>query len=443
VDQAGATRETSLREQLCPAGAGEQMYAFARMLYPICRSITGPGLRETLDLIGARIPLDRTETPTGTQVLDWTVPNEWSIREAYIDNAAGARVVDFRNHNLHVLNYSAPFRGRVPLAGLKQHIFTLPDQPTLIPYRTSYYAERWGFCMSHNALQALPEGDYDVVIDSTLAPGSLTYAEHVHCGESEEEVLLEAHICHPSLANDNCSGIALLTQLAAALAPLRTRYTYRLLFAPGTIGAITWLARNEATAHRIKHGLVLSCLGDAGGPTYKRTRRGDAPIDRVMAHVLAHAAPQPNVIDFSPYGYDERQYNSPGFKLDVGLFQRSLFATFPEYHTSADDLSFIAPEHLELSLGIVASVIEVLERDGRYRNTSPKGEPQLGKRGLYGAIGGDRDVYASNLAMLWVLNLSDGDHSLLDIAERAKLPFAQIARAAEALEKGGLLVSAD
>ncbi|HET9229826.1 MAG TPA: DUF4910 domain-containing protein, partial [Vitreimonas sp.] len=306
MDQAGPTPKANLQAQLCASGAGAQMYAFARALYPICRSITGPGVRETLDLIGARIPLDRTETPTGTQVLDWAVPNEWSIREAYIRNAAGERVVDFRDHNLHVLNYSAPFRGRLPLAELKQHIFTLPDQPTLIPYRTSYYAEGWGFCMSHDALQALPEGDYDVVIDSTLAPGSLTYAEHVHRGESEEEVLLQAHICHPSLANDNCSGIALLTQLAAALAPLKTRYTYRFLFAPGTIGAITWLANNEARAQRIKHGIVLSCVGDAGGPTYKRTRRGDAPIDRIMGRALANHAPQAKVIDFSPYGYDER-----------------------------------------------------------------------------------------------------------------------------------------
>ncbi|HET9229977.1 MAG TPA: DUF4910 domain-containing protein, partial [Vitreimonas sp.] len=191
------------------------------------------------------------------------------------------------------------------------------------------------------------------------------------------------------------------------------------------------------------HGIVLSCVGDAGGPTYKRTRRGDAPIDRIMGRVLAHHAPQAKAIDFSPYGYDERQYNSPGFKLDVGLFQRSLFATFPEYHTSADDLSFIAPENLELSLKIVASAIDALERDRRYRNTSPKGEPQLGKRGLYGAIGGDRDAYSSNMAMLWVLNLSDGEHSLLDIADRAKMPFEQIARAAEALEKGGLLIPAN
>jgi aminopeptidase-like protein len=443
VDQAGARAKTSLSASLCPPGAGAHMYAFARTLYPICRSITGPGVRQTLDLIGERIALERTETPSGTQVLDWTVPNEWVVRDAYIKNATGERVVDFNKHNLHVLNYSAPVRTRMPLAELKRHIFTLPDRPHVIPYRTSYYEERWGFCMSHAALEALPDGEYEAVVESTIAPGALSYAEHVHRGATEDEVLLQAHVCHPSLANDNCSGIALLTQLAAAMAPLKTRYTYRFLFAPGTIGAITWLARNEATAHRIKHGLVLSCVGDGGGPTYKRTRRGDAPIDRALAHVLEHAAPQANIIDFSPYGYDERQYNSPGFKLDIGLFQRSQFGAFPEYHTSADDLSFVAPEHLELSLSIVASAIEVLERNRRWRNTAPKGEPQLGKRGLYDAIGGDAERYSKNMAMLWILNLSDGEHSLLDIAERARMPFATIAATADVLAEKGLLVPAD
>jgi aminopeptidase-like protein len=351
-------------------------------------------------------------------------------------------VVDFKNHSLHVLNYSAPVRARMPLSELKQYIFTLPDQPDLIPYRTSYYQERWGFCMSHNALEALPDGDYEAVIDSSLEPGALTYAEHVHQGESQEEVLLQAHICHPSLANDNCSGLALLAHLAAAMAPMKTRYSYRFLFAPGTIGAISWLARNGEAAKRIKHGLVLSCVGDGGGPTYKRTRRGDAPIDRIMGHVLGHAAPAPNIIDFFPYGYDERQYNSPGFKMDVGLFQRSQFATFPEYHTSGDDLDFIKPEHLESSLLMLAQAIEVQERDGRFLNTAPIGEPQLGRRGLYFAVGGDKNAYAKNMATLWILNLSDGEHSLLDIAERAKLPFATIADTAELLREAGLLVPA-
>lgn len=297
--------------------------------------------------------------------------------------------------------------------------------------------------MSHRAFEALGDGEYEVKIDSTLAPGALTYGEYVHRGASEEEVLLQAHVCHPSLANDNCSGIALLAHLAAAMAQLNTRYTYRFLFAPGTIGAITWLANNRETAKRIRHGLVLSCVGDAGGPTYKRTLRGDAPIDRVMAHVLKHAAPAAKLIDYFPYGYDERQYNSPGFRLDVGLFQRSQFATFPEYHTSGDNLDFIAPEHLEASLGIVARAIQVLELgDRRFVNTAPYGEPQLGKRGLYAAIGGDKDGYAKNMAMLWILNLSDGGHSLLDIAERADIPLSVIAETADTLRQSGLLAAA-
>jgi aminopeptidase-like protein len=296
--------------------------------------------------------------------------------------------------------------------------------------------------MSHNALAALPDGDYEACVDADLAPGSLTYAEHVHRGESEEEVLLQAHICHPSLANDNCSGLALLAHLAAAIQPLKTKYTYRFLFAPGTIGAITWLARNREAARRIRHGLVLSCVGDAGGPTYKRTWRGNAAIDSAMEHVLRHGFAETNVIDFFPYGYDERQYNSPAFRMDVGLFQRSQFATFPEYHTSGDNLDFIRPEHLEASLRSVAQMIEILECNGRFRNTAPEGEPQLGRRGLYAAIGGDKDSYSRNMAMLWVLNMSDGEHSLLQIAERAKLPFSVVAATADILLESGLLAPA-
>jgi aminopeptidase-like protein len=310
-----------------------------------------------------------------------------------------------------------------------------------VPYRTSYYEERWGFCMSHRALQALPPGDYTAVIDSTLADGSLTYGEHVISGTSDDEVLLSAHICHPSLANDNCSGLALLTLLAEELGRRRTRLTYRFVFAPGTIGAITWLARNETRVGRIKHGLVLSCVGDAGAPTYKRSRRGDALIDRAMAHVLKHAAPNARIVDFSPYGYDERQYCSPGFDLAVGSFQRSQWGTFPEYHTSGDDLDLIAPEHLEHSYRMILSAIDILEHDRVLLNTSPKCEPALGRRGLYATVGGDKAAAEANMAMLWVLNLSDGRHSLLDIAERSGLAFAAINAAAVRLETAGLLAA--
>lgn len=428
----------SLAAALDSPSIGEEIYALAAEIYPICRSIAGPGVRQTLAVLHKHAAIEVREVPTGTPILDWTTPKEWVIRDAYIKNTAGERVVDFNKNNLHVLNYSAPFRGVLPLSELKQSIFTLPDQPDLIPYRTSYYAERWGFCMSHNALSALPDGDYEAVVDSEIVDGALTYGEFVHTGETDAEFLLSVHICHPSLANDNCSGLALLTHLAKRFAGLKTRYTYRFLWTPGTIGGIAWLAQNEAAAKRIKHGLVLSCVGDGGAYTYKRTRRGDAPIDRVMARTLRGKA-RANVIDFFPYGYDERQYNSPGFALDVGLFQRSQFATFPEYHTSGDNLDFISAEHLAESYRAIIAAIDSLERDLRFINLAPKGEPQLGRRGLYAAIGGDKDSYAKNMAMLWILNLSDGEHTLADIAERSGAPLASIEETARLLEQAGLL----
>lgn len=425
-----------ITQQLDGATIGEDIYALASEIFPLARSITGNGVRETLRLLGRHIGLVMHEIPTGTQVFDWIVPREWNIRDAYIKSPSGERVVDFRRSNLHVLNYSVPVHARMPLEQLKAHIFTLSEQPDLIPYRTSYYAEQWGFCMPHRQLMALPDGDYEVMIDASLEPGHLTFAEYFHRGKTEDEVLLSAHVCHPSLANDNCSGLALLTQLAKRLAVMETRYSYRFLFAPGTIGAITWLARNEEASDRIKHGLVVSCVGDGGGPTYKKSRRGGALIDRVMLHLLRHTG---NIVEFSPYGYDERQYCSPGFNLPVGLFQRSQFGQFPEYHTSADNLEFIRPDHLASSYRIIAAAIEVMESDRLLRNTHPKCEPQLGRRGLYAAIGGDRDGSARSMAMLWLLNLSDGKHTLLDIAERANLPYAQVLEAADILLDSKLL----
>jgi aminopeptidase-like protein len=418
---------------------GADIFALAARIYPICRSITGNGVRDTLREVGTHITLDIHEVPTATRVFDWTIPREWNIRDAYIKNERGEKIVDFARSNLHVMSYSVPVRARLSLAELKQHIHTLPAQPDLIPYRTSYYAENWAFCMAHRQFERLKDETYDVVIDSSLSDGSLTYGEYLHKGETEAEFLLSAHVCHPSLANDNCSGIALLTHLAKRMANLKTRHSYRFLFAPGTIGAIAWLARNEDKAQRIRHGLVMSMVGDAGGPTYKKTRRGNAKIDQAMMNVLRHSGLAPVVIDFSPYGYDERQYCSPGFNLPVGLFQRSKFGAIPEYHTSADNLEFIRPEHLSQSYRLIAETIDAIENDMIYYNTLPKCEPQLGKRGLYGAIGGDKDAAAANMAMLWILNLSDGTHSLLDIAERANLPFMVVRSTAHVLEEHGLL----
>lgn len=436
----GSIGAAAFRDRLTDGVDGAELYALAAEIFPICRSITGEGVRETLTHLKRRVPIDVVEVPSGTPALDWTIPREWTIREAYIQDDAGRRIIDFRDNPLHVLNYSAPIRARLPLADLMQHIHTLPEQPTLIPYRTSYYEERWGFCMAHAQLETLPDGFYTAVIDASLADGSLTYGEFYHRGESEDEVLLSAHICHPGLANDNCSGLALLTHLGSRLAGEKTRYSYRILFAPGTIGALAWLSRNENGAvRRIKHGLVLSCVGDAGGPTYKKSRRGTSIIDRAMANVLFHETKTSTILEFSPYGYDERQYCSPGFDLPVGLLQRSRFGTFPEYHTSADDLDFITPGHLAESYRIVCSVLDIIENDRSYVNLAPKGEPQLGRRGLYAALGGDPKAAVKNMAMLWVLNLSDGSHSLLDIAERASMPFAVIEATARLLESHGLL----
>jgi aminopeptidase-like protein len=431
---------TSLGRCLDDPDIGDEIFALAAEIYPICRSITGDGVRRTLDHLARHVDLDVHEVRTGTRVFDWTIPREWTIREAWIRNAAGERVVDFDSCNLHVLSYSRPVHEKLPLDELKKHVFTLPDQPDLIPYRTSYYAETWGFCMEHDRLAALPEGIYEVLIDASLQDGSLTYGEYLHRGETDEEVLLSAHICHPSLANDNCSGLALLTRLAARLASVRTRYTYRFLFAPGTIGAIAWLARNEHRVSLIRHGLVVSCVGDGGGPTYKKSRQGDALIDRAMVHVLRHAGSSPTILDFFPYGYDERQYCSPGFDLGVGLFQRSQFGTFPEYHTSADNLDFIRPEHLATSCRLITAALDIIENDWRPSSTAPKCEPQLGRRGLYSSLGGDRDGPAKSMAFLWILNLADGAHSLLDIAERAGLPFGVVAEAAQLLRESALLV---
>ncbi len=418
---------------------GKQLHGFAAELFPFCRSITGNGVRQTLARIQTKIPVEVSEIPTGTPVFDWTVPREWNIRDAYIKAPDGQRVVDFQQSNLRVMSYSAPVRATMSLAELKSHLFSIPDKPDLIPYRTSYYQENWGFCLKHKELLTLKEGDYEVLIDSTLEDGNLTYGELLVPGQSSDEVLISCHVCHPSLANDNLSGIAVAARLAEILSARDDlRYSYRFVFLPVTIGAITWLAQNRQSARRIKHGLVLTCVGDPGGFHYKKSRRGDDDIDRAMAHALRHTGDNFELLDFSPYGYDERQYCSPGFNLPVGCLMRSVWGTFPEYHTSADDLEFIRPEQLAGSLRAVAAALDVIEKNRKYCNQSPFCEPQLGKRNLYRSTGGTNISQEIN-ARLWVLNFSDGQHSLLDIAERSGLPFAAISDAADLLLEAGLL----
>ena len=422
-----------------PAVLGAQMHALVERLYPLCRSITGDGVRATLNILAESIPLTVHEIPTNTQVLDWVVPKEWNIRDAYVADSMGRRVIDFTASNLHVVGYSVPVRTRMSLAALREHLHTLPDQPDLIPYRTSYYKEAWGFCLSQNTLDSLPDGEYEVVIDSTLADGSLTYAEHFIPGQVSDEVLVSCHVCHPSLANDNLAAIAIAFELAKRLAQTQTYYTYRFLFAPGTIGSITYLAQNAHQVDKVKHGLVLACAGDPGSLTYKRSRRGDAEIDKVAELVLEASGSPHAIVDFSPYGYDERQFCSPGFNLGIGCLTRTPYGAYAEYHTSGDNPDFVVPEAMVDTLETIWEIFGVLDRNRRYVNLSPYGEPQLGTRGLYDSLGGRSDSKQAQLAMLWVLNLSDGEHSLVDIAERADLPFVAVSGAAEALYGAGLL----
>jgi aminopeptidase-like protein len=418
------------------------MHKLAGRLYPICRSITGNGVRETLRLVREMVPLEIREVPTGTPVFDWKVPREWNIRGGWIKGPDDGTVVDFNDHNLHVVNYSVPVHTRISLEELKPHLHTLPEQPDLVPYRTSYYRESWGFCLTHRQLESLGQGPYEVFIDSTLEDGHLTYGEYRIPGETGDEVLLSCHICHPSLANDNLSGIAVCAELAQALAKTKNRYSYRFLFIPGTIGSITWLALNEEKLGRIRHGLVVANVGDGGCPTYKKTRSGAAEVDQAAAHVLRNYEGESEVREFIPYGYDERQYCSPGINLPVGCLMRTPFAEFPEYHTSADNLELIRPEHLADSLVMCGRILAVLDGNRRYLNTNPKCEPQLGRRGLYDALGGHTQRGIDSMTLLWVLNFSDGAHSLLDIADRAGLDFSAVEASAELLAEHGLLNSA-
>ena len=409
------------------------MYALAERLYPICRSITGNGLRETLRIIQKEIPLTLHEVASGTAVFDWVVPREWNIRDAYIINSRGEKIVDFQQNNLHVLNYSTPINARMSLAELRPHLFTLPEMPEWIPHRTSYFNDNWGFCITHRLLEAMPDDDYEVVIDSSLEPGSLTYGEFTIPGESEEQILLFAHCCHPSLANDNLSGIAVVVELARILSASSPRFTYRCVFAPAAIGCITWLSQNQSELRKVKLGMVAALLGDSGQLSYKKTLTGDTLIDRASLHVLRHRNMPFRTIEFSPFGYDERQFASPGINLPVGRLTRTPNGAYPEYHTSADNMSLITPSALADSLAAYCAIFALIENNYVYQSNFPYCEPQLGKRGLYRTTGGHGNPEQRQLAILWVLNQANGKHDLLDIAERADLQFETIASVAEEL----------
>ena len=428
-----------VRRQLDRAGAGAELHDRVRRLFPICRSITGNGLRETLRQIGTEIDLTTHEVPSGTRVFDWTVPQEWNIADAYVKDSNGRRIIDFNASNLHVVNYSTPIHQKLRLAELQHHLFSIPERPDWIPYKTSYYRPTWGFCLSHREREQLQEGEYEVHIDSSLQDGHLTLGECFLPGRESGEVLFSCHACHPSMCNDNLSGLTVAVSLAKLLSGVSRRYSYRFLFIPGTIGAITWLARNENAAAQVKHGLVLACLGDRGSITYKRSRRGQTGIDRIVEHVLSRSGSRYDIRDFTPYGYDERQYCSPAFNLPVGVLSRTPYGEFPEYHTSADNLDLVTPAALADSLAVCVEIVDVIEGDRTYTNLQPRCEPQLGRRGLYATMGGHGDSRTMEEALLWVLNFSDGTHSIVDIAERSRLPFDVIRQAAVTLHRHELL----
>ncbi|NNC90976.1 MAG: DUF4910 domain-containing protein [Acidimicrobiia bacterium] len=416
------------------------MYDLVARLHPINRSITGEGFRETQRILAEHLPgLQIEEVPTGTKAFDWTVPREWNIREAYLVDPSGKRFADFAQSTLHLMSYSVPVRQTMELSELKEHLHTLPEEPDLIPYRTSYYNENWGFCLSHREYEQLEEGRYEVVIDSELSDGSMSYGEYFLPGESKEEILITSHACHPSMCNDNLSGNVVATFLAKVLAETTRRWSYRFLFLPGGIGSVVWMSRNVEQLHRIRNGLVLANLGDSAGFTFKKSRRADAEIDRAAAHVLGNRIESYTELDFSPYGYDERNFCSPRFNLPVASLNRSTHEGFRGYHSSGDDLTLISAGQLEEALAVCLEFMGILEANRRYENLIPEAEPQLGKRGLYGSMGGLQRRADLEMALLWVMNFSDGDHSLLDIADRSGYDFGLIVQAAGLLREHGLL----
>jgi aminopeptidase-like protein len=417
------------------------MMDLLKRLYPITRSLTGDGVRQTLDIIARHIPISIREVATGTKVFDWEIPNEWNIKAATISSMGGEVLIDFNDCNLHVMGYSVPVDEVISRQDLSRHVHTLPDQPDVIPYRTSYYSQNWGFCLKHSVWESMRDEHYAVRIDSELAPGALTYGELFIAGATDGEILISVHVCHPSLANDNLSGIVVAVALAQQLlARRKSRLGVRFLFIPATIGSIAWLALNEDRLDRIRNGLVLTCVGDPGPFHYKRSRSG-AVVDTAVAHALSHSPYSHRIVDFDPYGYDERQYGSPGIGLPVGCLMRAVHGTFPQYHTSADNCEFVSADALGETLSLVDQVLEILDRDRVVKRVDGRGEPQLGRRGLYRAIAGQKEAGgASQMDLLWVLNQADGKHSLLDIAERAGVPFSRIDAAASLCLEAFLLM---
>jgi len=418
---------------------GTEMYNLMERLFPICRSITGNGVRETLKIISDYIPINIKEVPSGTKVFDWKIPDEWNISDAYVENSDGKKVIDFKDNNLHVVGYSEPFNGKINLEELKNHLYSLPDQPNLIPYVTSYYKRRWGFCVPENQRKHLNKGVYYVKIDSTLELGSLTYADLVIKGRSQKEILFSTYVCHPSLANNELSGPVVATFLAKYLLEKKNNYyTYRFVFAPETIGTITYLSKHiEELKRNVIAGYVLTCIGDGGPFSYLQSRSGDTLIDRVTMHVLKHSEKEYKLYDYLDRGSDERQYCAPGVDLPVGSLMRTKYGEYSEYHTSGDNMDLISSDELNKSLEKLKLCIDIIEKNRIYRSTV-LGEPQLGKRGLYPTI--STKTSALNVkTMMDILAFCDGDHDLLWIAEKIDKPIMELFPIVETLFQKDLL----
>ncbi len=418
---------------------GDRMHGWAHDLFPICRSITGDGVRETLAYIKNIVPaLVVHEVASGTQAFDWTVPDEWNIRGAYIENEAGRRVVDFADCNLHVVGYSTPVDEWMTLEALQPHLHSLPDQPDAIPYVTSYYQKRWGFCITQTAREQLAEGRYRVVIDSTLAPGSLSYGEVILPGREEREILLSTYVCHPSLANNELSGPVVTTALAEWLAEEDRRFTYRILFIPETIGSIVYLSRNLAQMKRnTVAGFVVTCVGDDRAYSFLRSRNGNTLADRAAKLVMSRHAPSHIEYSYMDRGSDERQYCSPGVDLPIVSIMRTRYNSYPEYHTSLDDLTLITPSGLQGAFEALQKTIGLLEHNRVYRATQLC-EPQLGRRGLYPTLS-TRGSGLGTRAMTNILAYADGEPDLVDIATRIGISAEEAVETAERLVAAGLL----
>ena len=421
--------------------SGEEMHSFVRTLFPICRSLTGDGVRRTLNLIRDVVPgLTIHEVPTGTVAFDWTVPDEWNIRAAYIEDPSGRRIVDFASHNLHVVGYSTPIDTTMSLEELQSHLHSLPDKPDVIPYVTSYYKRDWGFCLTHSLRQTLVPGDYRVVIDADLQPGSLTYGEVVIPGSSTDEILLSTYVCHPSMANNELSGPVIATFLAKWIANADHKYTYRIIFVPETIGTIVYLSRHlEHLQRHVRAGFVLTCCGDEGPFSYMPSRTGSTYADKIARRILSRH--QPNFVSYTflQRGSDERQYCSPLVDLPVASVMRSKYHVYPEYHTSADDLSFVTATGLGETLGLYSEIVRELEHNEIYLATT-RGEPQLGKRGLYPNVGGQVDQQSVS-AIIDLLAYADGSNDLAEIASLAGHELPTLQRLADVLVEHGLLTT--